>query len=420
MFSPNSESLCVILLSITVSTFGSWSSVRTLCRAEAPVFAILFLSSQFLTAIAMCLTLGMSSNVDDENFNSDVFVNAMGPERYSGGKAFCIVIGGFLLANGDFLCACACSHIPSAIAFPVYSGWGLVQGTVLNYIIESRSSSIDPVFLFLGIACALLAIGCMALSERYSKQNKNHISGADDGGFELEYKNNGLAMVDKSHETDAGVEYHNTSDNLLGQLSSSAEIVVIEQATPREYLGINIWVYVCLLGGVSSGLWSPLASYGRSGDGAVNDAFVSLFYFMCGQLCALPVMLIYFGKFISSSAAYRAYIRAPKSGKLPLLNTIYSTWLYYFSALASLTKQDTLYGMFAGCLVGVGYTFFFVTTEVITSTIAFAIASCDPLVAILLGVIVFCQLKSAPFLEIVFLVLSAVLFCVAIALMVTA
>lgn len=100
----------ILLSLLNLAVWGTWPAVREKCRAEGPVFAPLYFVGQLFGAIVLGSIL-----------NQDMFTSGMqGPASYL--KVMALFLGGFLVGNGDFLCACACTKIPFSIAFPVYAG----------------------------------------------------------------------------------------------------------------------------------------------------------------------------------------------------------------------------------------------------------------------------------------------------------
>ncbi len=60
--------------------WGSWCNLRVLSKTEAPVFAILYVSHQWLAVTFICLSLGMitgnSDVVDQSTFINDLFFHS--------------------------------------------------------------------------------------------------------------------------------------------------------------------------------------------------------------------------------------------------------------------------------------------------------------------------------------------------------
>lgn len=106
----NNYALGVLLSLTTLLSWGSWPSVRMYCKAEGPVFAVLYLCGQWITAVFFILILQPTALTSGLT------------QPCSPIKILTIILGGLFVACGDFLCSCACLKIPYAIAFPVFTG----------------------------------------------------------------------------------------------------------------------------------------------------------------------------------------------------------------------------------------------------------------------------------------------------------
>lgn len=211
----------------------------------------------------------------------------------------------------------------------------------------------------------------------------------------------------RSREPDANSSVHKS---LLPRVEKgSASLESCEDGDSLEGIsgGVNSWIFVSIFAGFLAGLWSPLSTFGRSkGDYPVDNPSVALFFFQLGAVAGIPFMLWYYGRII------HVYEKTPSNPPV--------AWSSYVSVALHLPKSDQQYGVLAGGIVSFGTYIFFTASQAISSTVAFAIGSCAPLVTIAIGVLLFGQLKDAPFKQTLFLVLSTVLFVLAISLMVLA
>lgn len=354
MFLP-SQTLAFGLIVIAMFFWGSWTFIRSFCAAETPVFCQLYFLAQILTAFFFCVTLGDAQNTDNSKFFNDVQFSTELLHAGSGGRIMAILIGGHLNAHADFLCAVACSKLPFGVAFPVYAGWGLAQGTILNFIVLGMPGKAG--FLFGGVICAIAAIFQLAWSDSFDKKREIE---RDDAGSNAENPLQAHSAEDwrRSDSQDA--------ENAV-PATSAREPPPSEISKPED---TNRWIYLCVFAGMLNGLWSPLASLGTLGDGAVKNPFVSLFLFQCGQFSAIPVFLNYIGM---------GKLFAP----------------HYLSKLINLAWKDVAFGLAAGVLAGAGFTMYFVASSVISPAISFSIGACCPIFTIFLGVIFAKQLSGA-------------------------
>lgn len=386
--------------------FGSFGSIRVLCHAEAPVFIIAYYGGHMLMGILILSTLGMIY-FPVEIFDHETFISNF---RHPGNAwhLASLALGGFLVFHGDFLILTACTRIPFSIAFPIHAGYGMVQGTLLNVLIEGQEG--DPLLLFGGICCALVAITCMAVFD-------NHESHENDTFGSIEFHNPEDFHADSTALMDTSI--HTPSDTMPPQLPyQSVHDPIKELAASKELIpqslhhlppprltpifGLNPWVYVCLAGGVCGGLWSPLATLGREGVNAVNNPYMCQFMFMVGQTLALPCVLHFYG----SEMVTRETNCSPISA------------MEFIKRFSLLTTRDLFFGLLTGSVVSVGYTCYFISSGIISSQESFAIAHCAPLVTIFIGVVLFEQLKKAARIQVGLVIVATLCFMAAVSLIV--
>jgi len=259
MFHPTSQLLCIVLLLFTLTFWGAWPSIRILCKSDAPVFAILYISGQLLAIVTLCLTLGLIQ-ADNAYFdNQTVFGGFTDIGRLY--RIVFLVFGGFCLANADFLCACACTRLPFSVAYPLFAGWALIQATILNFLLEG-GGAFNVGVLFGGIVLALGAISCMALSD-YCAAPKT-VPPADDIDESVYIPlEGGIGGLSRSASADTLLNYStntSTSDSSLTQTSLFKHSETLAPTTKK----LNPWIYACVLAGVLGGAWSPLSSFART------------------------------------------------------------------------------------------------------------------------------------------------------------
>jgi glucose uptake protein GlcU len=296
------------------------------------------------------------------------------------------IVIGFLGANGDFLCATACSKLPSSIANPVYGGWALIQATLLNCIVEKYDGNL--IYLFIGVFLAFLAILSMTASDYYAVIPETKTSGRSFDDTTPLISN---MRTDVNYDTISVIP---ESDRIPVE---NHPRVVIEKPSKGD-LGMK-WIALCLLAGIFTGGWSPLSVIASKGKGRVSNLYVLMFLFQTGQLLTVPFMIFYYSRFISGK-------------KTSFSETI--------DQLIATPKVNKIYAASAGIFVGIGFYFYFTAADVISSTISFAISNCAPLVTILNDVVFLNHLDGASSLQILYMGLASLLFICAITFMVIA
>ena len=311
-------------------------------------------------------------------FDSVTFLGQLIHDPGNGTHVALVLLSGFFNANGDFLCAVACSQLPGSVANLIYGGWGLIQGTLLTFLVEKYDGNL--VFLFCGIGTATLGIISMSASDYYSEGPTTRTT---------------ISKLSMDFSSMQDHDYHAILvENREGEDQSGSD----GQKVVRTY------IYLCLFAGVMTGLFVPLSVLAGKGDGAVDNPYVLMFLFQVGELSAIPFMIFYFSRLFASGAR----------------NDVKGSITQYLDAVLHLPKQDFRYGCCAGLAVGMGFFLFFSASDVLPSTISFGISNCAPLVTILIDVVVFEHLKHATVLQTRFMILSAILFVGAISQMIIA
>lgn len=409
MFVVYSENEAFPMLIGTMLMCGSWTSVRTLCKADAPVFAILFVLGQVIFTMFIAFTLGNVTDVNNSNFTNDYFFDEVSHTNLFSHRSLAIFAGGFLLANADFFCACACTRVPFSVAYPIYAGLALAAGCLISYAIQGTDAHLG-LFVF-GIICAICAIICIALSEACSTQEKSLPQVLIKHSPDAKHRpmiDKELLMAKLKHGLEHALDFSAHNKQLNDSVHSTMSM--LDSHEPLQILNVekdvvlSQWVFIAALGGLLAGTWSPLSSYGRHDeqeDSGIGP-FVCMFIFQCGQLMALPLMLWYYGHIMI----------VKETNCSPVSITNYLTDLY------QLPIEDKGYGLLTGCMIGFAYVCYFTASEVIPPTLAFAIGSCCPLVTILIGVFIFKNLHEANFAQRVLVAASFSLFVLAITVMV--
>ena len=393
MLAPENASVAIAMLFLTMTCWGSWSSIRMKCNADGPVFALFYITGQFITGCLLSSTLGMITGVNGYFDNRTFYGGFSHPGEWY--KVLAIMVGGSACANSDFLASCAMSRLPFSVVVPIFMGWSLVQATIISFFIEGADT--NPYFLFTGLTIALLAIFSMAMSDAHG----NKVNGKDSDNTQELYRSISRGSRDVATELNTTLLSRNKDeiDKALRAVTAQHDEGIESSSKP-----LSGWIYVSLFAGIVAGLWSPLQVFGREGAYAVDNPCILLFFFQLGEVISIPFILFYHNNIIIPVDTKAAAV---------------STWSSVDQAL-NLPLADKMYGFLAGGIVSCGTYIFFAASGEIASTIAFAISSCAPLVTIFLGVCVFGQLRNAPRAQTFFIALATVLFVLAIALLVLA
>ena len=172
MFSPQNQIFATSLLFGVLFCWGTWPTLRVMSKTEAPVFVMCYVGCQWVTVLIMSLSFGeITDNTD--MFDESSFIQDLIYRPGQWDHIILVLLGGFLNANGDFLCAAACSNLPSSVASPIYGGLALIQGTILNCFVETYKGNLY--LLFIGVLIAFLAIISMTASDYFADSDKTRM-----------------------------------------------------------------------------------------------------------------------------------------------------------------------------------------------------------------------------------------------------
>ena len=370
MFEANAEWVSLLAISITLVGFGFWPRLRQRCEAPVSVFAPLNMLTQ-LSVVLLCAVVVGSPAV-----GSRVAWWEVAARVEWGPRTLAIVLGGFVLGHGDNLGCIAFEFIPTAVAYPTYSGISLAGGELMNYAIVGSST---PTYLFAGLGFLLLAIALLTAAQAAIETApempdrpswvRNSADLVDGGAFAGGFATDSDAS-DSTSTSPGGLDLALLPpDDEHGSIQAARDACAAKAVPPplnqRSAFGI------CVATGVLAALWSPLSTFGRRGGRGVHDAYVTALLFQLGQACAIPSVCVL------ASRATRSGVVAP--------------WRRASGATVRA-------GMLCGVSVGCGYCGYFYATTLgrLEPTVALGIAASNPLVAIFIDVFVERSFSRAP------------------------
>ena len=141
MFTPQTYSIALLLMTLSMLCWGSWANTQKITRSW-PFELYYFDYSLGLLAFALIigLTLGQINPSSPDSF----FLNLRAASPRSLLLAFA---GGAVFSVGNILIVAAISVAGMAVAFPIGAGLALVLGAVLNYVVSPAG---NPVLIFSG------------------------------------------------------------------------------------------------------------------------------------------------------------------------------------------------------------------------------------------------------------------------------
>lgn len=103
MFAPESNTVALVTIFISLLSWGVWVPARHMCRTDLYGWAMLCIPTQLITSVIYAFTLGqISSNINE--FNTDTFLETAA-DSFTTWRALIIFLGGFFNGIGDMFCA---------------------------------------------------------------------------------------------------------------------------------------------------------------------------------------------------------------------------------------------------------------------------------------------------------------------------
>src|SRR5277367_4537839 len=157
MFTPQTYSIALFLMTLSMLCWGSWANTQKLTRSwPFELYYVDYTLGLLVCSVIFGLTLGQIDPLSPDSF----FQNLQSASPRALWLAFA---GGAVFSVGDILIVAAISVAGMAVAFPIGAGLALVLGAVLNYVIAPAG---NPVLIFSGIGLVCIAIALDALAYR--------------------------------------------------------------------------------------------------------------------------------------------------------------------------------------------------------------------------------------------------------------
>ncbi len=147
--------LAVVMCFVTMLCWGSWANTQKLASKEwrFQLFYWDYAIGVLLLSLILAFTMG-SIGSEGRGFISDL-------GQASGGAIGLALLGGVIFNLSNILLVAAIDIAGMAVAFPIGVGLALAIGVIANYV---KIPIGNPVLLFLGVACIVIAIIVDALA----------------------------------------------------------------------------------------------------------------------------------------------------------------------------------------------------------------------------------------------------------------
>lgn len=148
MFTPQTFSVALVMMITAAICWGSWANTfKGVKNYRFELFYWDYAIGIFLISLVLASTMGSSAH-DSSSFLNNV-------RSADGSNIVSTLIGGAIFNLANLLLVAAIDMAGLAIAFPVSIGIALVVGVLLSYSLERKG---DPLFLGIGVVCALIAV----------------------------------------------------------------------------------------------------------------------------------------------------------------------------------------------------------------------------------------------------------------------
>ena len=147
--------LAVVMCFVTMLCWGSWANTQKLASKEwrFQLFYWDYAIGVLLLSLILAFTMG-SIGTEGRGFIADL-------GQASGGAIGLALLGGVIFNLSNILLVAAIDIAGMAVAFPIGVGLALAIGVITNYV---KVPIGNPVLLFLGVACIVIAIIVDALA----------------------------------------------------------------------------------------------------------------------------------------------------------------------------------------------------------------------------------------------------------------
>jgi glucose uptake protein len=141
--------LAVAMCFVTMLCWGSWANTQKLATKEwkFQLFYWDYSIGVLLLSLIMAFTMG-SMGGSERSFMADI-------SQVTATAFLFAFVGGIVFNLANILLVAAIDIAGLAVAFPIGIGIALVEGVIINYILDSKG---NPVLLFIGVLAIMIAI----------------------------------------------------------------------------------------------------------------------------------------------------------------------------------------------------------------------------------------------------------------------
>ena len=370
-FAPQNPTAATLILFICIIAWGSYAPLRrTSNNIQGDIFGTVAFIGELTFAIVICFTLGSwgtsssSSSIILDNTTS--FYNTLANDvAHDPGASLLIVLGGALVGFGDAVSFIAFAYVPSSLAFPLVVGTCTGVGTTISYLVDGSER---PGLLFTGVVLLIPSVSLLAWAQSIPPKKKKEKTTT--AATTAATTTTNVMAVETSHEM-VDMKYNKVSTNngttttainaTTATTATSATKCVKEEVAEKKKAAQWKWIVLLISIGALNSSWGALSTVGRRN----LNIHSSYFLLVIGRVGIQP-----FGQIMMQLIVYK---RSPT---------------YLFVQIWNLSRRHKLRAYGCGLLIGLGYYTYFVGSNVVNKSAAFAISNCSPLWTICLGVCV--------------------------------
>lgn len=364
----SSEAIGCALLTLV---WGLWPWARNRCGAPMPVFSLVYTTSQLIIALFFLLTLGSLPFGDTTITASYAWDHAH--ELWSL-RVLAIFAGGYCVGHADNIGSYVMELIPPGIAMQLTGGGNVIGGSVLDYFVSGSS---HPYNLFGGVALILCACICLSNTLPDAKDQPPNAA----MGTETDKNDESFGCSDATPDSSnleealiqsgaAGAKEAHGSSSQGSQQPQNVGSAVSRSRTNH----IRRAVLLCLLSSACGACWSPLVSYGYKKGHIVGNPYVAYSVYALGAVCAWPSVAA-IGTWLGEDAQFKVSHRGRSS-------SFRRHGRRLVRMLSTSSRPSWMWGAITGAIVAIGYIGYFLASSKVSSTVAFPISQCAPLIAL--------------------------------------
>jgi glucose uptake protein len=166
MYQPESYGIALVMMVVSMLCWGSWANTMKLTPGwRFQHFYWDYVLGVLVMSVIWGITLG-STNQGPQSFMQNL-------SRAGSSAILYALLGGVVFNVANLLLVAAIEIAGLAVAFPVGIGLALVEGVVINYILDPKG---NPYLLFGGLSLVIFAIVCDAMAYRRKEAGSTNVS----------------------------------------------------------------------------------------------------------------------------------------------------------------------------------------------------------------------------------------------------